>query len=92
MQSIDRDNDSNSSKVASPPVVQKNDNSSLHNPETDDLDDSPLVIDEETTDSVETKRTPPAAGEAVPKVLFRSVFDPSYRCKNCSIKIAYKLT
>ncbi|XP_076240016.1 Zn finger homeodomain 1 [Calliopsis andreniformis] len=73
-QSVCKDNDSNSSKIASSsPVEQKNDNSSLHNPDTDDLEDSPLVIDEETTDSVEVKRTPAETctirriGEAVPK-------------------------
>lgn len=73
-QSVCKDNDANSIKiVSSPPADQKStDTSSVHNPDTDDLEDSPLVIDEETTDSVETKRTPPTLGETVPKVQCRN--------------------
>ncbi|XP_076628253.1 Zn finger homeodomain 1 [Colletes latitarsis] len=63
-QSTYKDSDTTSpAKVASsPPGEQKNDN-----PDADDLEDSPLVIDEETTDSVETKRVAPVASETVPK-------------------------
>lgn len=63
--------DSNAACVkfaSSSPVEQRNDNASSHNQDADDLEDSPLVIDEETTDSVETKRTVPT-GEIVPKVM-----------------------
>lgn len=56
--------------TSSSPVEQKNDNAPSHNQDADDLEDSPLVIDEETTDSVETKRTAPNGGEIIPKVLF----------------------
>uniref|UniRef100_V9IDC2 Zinc finger protein n=1 Tax=Apis cerana TaxID=7461 RepID=V9IDC2_APICE len=52
--------------ASSSPVEQKNDNASSHNQDADDLEDSPLVIDEETTDSVEAKRAVPT-GEIVPK-------------------------
>ncbi|XP_033200027.1 Zn finger homeodomain 1 isoform X1 [Bombus vancouverensis nearcticus] len=53
--------------TSSSPVEPKNDNAPSHNQDADDLEDSPLVIDEETTDSVETKRTAPMGGEIVPK-------------------------
>ncbi|XP_076673135.1 Zn finger homeodomain 1 [Andrena cerasifolii] len=68
-QSVCKDSDTSLVKiVSSPPADQKStDTSSVHNPDTDDLEDSPLVIDEETTDSVETKRTPPTPGETLPK-------------------------
>lgn len=55
--------------TSSSPVEAKNDNAPSHNQDADDLEDSPLVIDEETTDSVETKRTAPMGGEIVPKVM-----------------------
>ncbi|XP_026668681.1 zinc finger E-box-binding homeobox protein zag-1 isoform X2 [Ceratina calcarata] len=59
-----KDNGAVSTKqVSSPPIEPKNDNPPVHNQEPDDLEDSPLVIDEETTDSVETKRSAWAAVE-----------------------------
>lgn len=64
--------------ASSSPVEQKNDNASSHNQDADDLEDSPLVIDEETTDSVEAKRAVPT-GEIVPKVITKMT--------NMSIKI-----
>jgi len=63
--SITKENDTSSRNVSSP-CEQKDDNSIL-NVDNDDLEDSPLVIDEETaTDPGEAKRTPPR--EIVTKV------------------------
>ncbi|XP_043527729.1 zinc finger E-box-binding homeobox 1 [Frieseomelitta varia] len=53
--------------TSSSPDEQKNDNAPSHNQDADDLEDSPLIIDEETTDSVETKRTAPNGREIIPK-------------------------
>ncbi|CAL7934067.1 unnamed protein product [Xylocopa violacea] len=53
--------------TSSSPIEQKNDNPQPHSQDADDLEDSPLVIDEETTDSVETKRSVSTVGEIVPK-------------------------
>ncbi|XP_015431653.1 PREDICTED: zinc finger protein 1 [Dufourea novaeangliae] len=69
-QSPCKENDTSWTKTAiSSPGEPKNENPPPHNQDTDDLEDSPLVIDEETTtDSVETKRTaPPPSVETVPK-------------------------
>ncbi|XP_076655628.1 Zn finger homeodomain 1 [Halictus rubicundus] len=69
-QSACKENDTSWVKVAtSSPEEPKVDNPPSHNPDADDLEDSPLVIDEETTtDSVEAKRAAPTpAGETVPK-------------------------
>lgn len=55
--SLVKDGDTSNRNVASP-CEQKEDNSTVPNPDTDDLEDSPLVIDEEITDSIDTKRTP----------------------------------
>ncbi|XP_076296864.1 Zn finger homeodomain 1 [Lasioglossum baleicum] len=69
-QSACKENDTSWIKIpTSSPDEPKNDNPPSHNPDADDMEDSPLVIDEETTtDSVETKRTAPTpAGETVPK-------------------------
>lgn len=63
--SITRENDTLSRNISSP-CEQKDDNS-IPNVDNDDLEDSPLVIDEGTTaDPVEAKRTPPR--EIVTKV------------------------
>lgn len=70
-ESVRKDNNTVCVKfTSSSPVEQKNDNASSHNQDADDLEDSPLVIDEETTDSVETKRTVPT-GEIVSKVIIK---------------------
>lgn len=64
-------NDTSWVKVATlSPGELKTENLSTPNPDADDLEDSPLVIDEETTDSVEAKRTaaPPPVGEPSPKI------------------------
>ncbi|XP_067205083.1 zinc finger E-box-binding homeobox protein zag-1 [Linepithema humile] len=56
--SITKESDTSSRNISSP-CEQKDDNS-IPNVDNDDLEDSPLVIDEETaTDPVEAKRTPP---------------------------------
>ncbi|XP_012139921.1 Zn finger homeodomain 1 [Megachile rotundata] len=61
-QSTFKENDIASVKHASsPPAELKNDHPVTNNSYTDDLEDSPLVIDEETTDSVETKPSVPAS-------------------------------
>lgn len=69
-QSACKENDSSWTKTATSSLDEpKIDNPPAHNPDTDDLEDSPLVIDEEITDSTETKRTAPAPiVETVPKV------------------------
>lgn len=57
-----------SSRNTSSPCEQKDD-STAPTVDNDDLEDSPLVIDEETaTDSIETKRTP-SSGEVITKVM-----------------------
>ncbi|KAI4494229.1 hypothetical protein M0802_009098 [Mischocyttarus mexicanus] len=59
--SLVKDGDTSNRNIASPPCEKKEDTSTvIPNPETDDLEDSPLVIDEEMNDSVETKRMPVA--------------------------------
>lgn len=63
-----------SSRNTSSPCEQKDDNPAL-NVDNDDLEDSPLVIDEETsTDPVEAKRTPPS-GEIITKVKMKIKLD-----------------
>lgn len=47
--------DSASKNPDTPNSTVKEDIPTTPNPETDDIDDPPLVIDEETTDSVDTK-------------------------------------
>lgn len=65
-----KDNDTVCVKyTSSSPIEHKNENAPSQNQDADDLEDSPLVIDEETTDSVETKRTATTGGEIVPKVI-----------------------
>lgn len=61
-----------SSRNTSSPCEQKDD-SAAPTVDNDDLEDSPLVIDEETatTDSIETKRTP-SSGEVITKVIMES--------------------
>ncbi|XP_014611530.1 PREDICTED: zinc finger protein 1 isoform X2 [Polistes canadensis] len=57
--SLVKDGDTSNGNIASPPCEKKEDTSStVANQETDDLEDSPLVIDEEMNDSVESKRMP----------------------------------
>lgn len=66
-----------SSRNTSSPCLQKDDNPNIDN---DDLEDSPLVIDEETaTDSIEPKRTP-TNGEIIIKVIKNQIL----------IKVLYK--
>ncbi|KAG7212985.1 hypothetical protein KM043_002325 [Ampulex compressa] len=55
-----------SSRNTSSPSEQKDENFTPPNPDTDDLEDSPLVIDEETTDSAEVRRAS-SAGENTAK-------------------------
>lgn len=57
-----------SSRNTSSPSEQKDD-TATPSVDNDDLEDSPLVIDEETAiDPIETKRTPPS-GEIITKVI-----------------------
>lgn len=59
--------ENDTSNRRSPPCEQKDDNA-VPSVDNDDLEDSPLVIDEETTgDPVEAKPTPPS-GETNTKV------------------------
>lgn len=61
-----------SSRNTSSPCEQKDDNAAP-TVDNDDLEDSPLVIDEETaTDPVETKRTQPPSVEIITKVIMES--------------------
>ncbi|XP_024944610.1 zinc finger protein 1 isoform X2 [Cephus cinctus] len=62
--SVVKDSDTSSRNTASP-FGPKEDNPVLPIPEADDLEDSPLVIDEETTDSVETRQQPATGDVAV---------------------------
>ena len=56
--SIIKENDTSSGNISSP--CEPKDDNSIPNVDNDDLEDSPLVIDEETAaDPVEAKRTPP---------------------------------
>lgn len=68
-QSACNDNSSGINVSSSSPGEQRNDNPiSASNPEPDDHEDSPLVIDEEnTTDSLETKHNISIGGEVTPK-------------------------
>lgn len=60
-----------SSRNISSPCEQKDDNS-VSNVDNDDLEDSPLVIDEETAiDPIEPKRTP-TNGEIITKVIMKN--------------------
>lgn len=62
-----------SSRNTSSPCEQKDDNPAP-NIDNDDLEDSPLVIDEETaTDSIESKRTP-TNGEIIIKVIKNKIW------------------
>lgn len=69
--STTKESNISSSRNTSSPCEQKDDNP-VPNVDNDDLEDSPLVIDEETSaDPIEPKRTP-TNGEIITKVIIKN--------------------
>jgi len=70
-----KENDISNRNTSSPQIsCEQKDNTAAPTVDNDDLEDSPLVIDEETTDPIETKRTP-SSGEISTKVIIESKID-----------------